>query len=453
MSIGNLPQGHSTRNVSATTWKPGTDRLISARTFILTKLHRVLGSLAAQGFTTGINLLYGLLCVRLLPVEGYAKFSLIFAFQVSLSILIDVGTTSALAPLIGERIDDLQLIADYVVSLRQLSVRLFSVLAPVTAIVFPLVVMKQHWSAKSVAFLVSMLLTFVWFARARGAYGAVLILRRHRSDWYRAPMIAGVAAVSLLLATWATHLLNEYVAIMISVGANVCIAAAYYFRSRRVLGVTGEPSKQKRQAILRLILPSVPNLIFVAIQSQISLMLMGVFGRTSGIATVGALTRLIQVFLLFSQLNIVLLEPYFAKLPAARLKWHYLGAVVAAAGVGGGTVILARIWPWLFLWVLGPKYANLHAEVVLVMIFGAIYYLAGVIFCINTARRFVYWWSNVMVIVLTISVQALFLWKADLSTVRTVLVFNICSVLVTFTMAVLCGVYGFVSGPRQVEYA
>ena len=452
MGLSNIPQCDSTRSVSAT-WKSRKDRLISARSFILTKLHRVLESLAAQGFTTGINLLYGLLCVRLLPVDGYAKFSLLFGFQACVSILMDVGTTSALAPLIGERVDDLQLIADYVASLRQLSVRLFAVLAPATAVVLPILIMKQHWSAKSVAFLVCMLLIFAWFARTRGAYGAVLILRRHRSDWYRAPMIAGVCAVSLLVTAWATHLLNEYVAIMISVGVNIYITAAYYFRSRRVLGVTGQPSKQKRQAIVRLIMPGMPNLIFVVVQSQISLMLIGVFGRTSGIATVGALTRLTQVFVLFNQMNIVLLEPYFAKLPVVRLKGHYLGAVLAAAGVGTGAVILARIWPELFLWVLGPKYWHLHAEVALVMINGAIYYLSGVIYCINTARRFVYWWSNVTVIAVTISVQALFLWKADLSAVRAVLVFNICSTLVTLVVGVLCGLYGFVSGPREVEYA
>src|SRR5437763_10435914 len=99
-------------------------------------------------------------------------------------------------------------------------------------------------------------------------------------------------------------------------------------------------------------------------------MLISVFGRTSGIASVGALTRLTQVFFLFSQMNYVLLEPYFAKLAVARLKGHYLSALVAAAGVGAGMTILARLWPGLFLWVLGPKYAHLNKEVELVMIAG-----------------------------------------------------------------------------------
>jgi len=444
---------HSKSHPSAAQGKSRKERLISARAFIFTKLQRVIESLMAQGFTTFINLLYGLICVRFLSMDGYAKFSLLFAFQSSLSLLVDVGTTSALAPLVGEQIDDLQLIADYIASLRQLSVRFFAILAPATVVAFPLIVMKQHWSAKSVTFLISLLLIFVWFARARGAYGAVLILRRDRAAWYRPPMIASAAALSLLLAAWATHLLNEYVAVLISVAANVYIAAAYYSRADRVLGTTGRPSEQKRQAIVRLIMPSMPYLIFFAVQAQISLMMITLFGRTNSVATLGALTRLVQVFLLFSQINPVLVEPYFAKLPTIRLKANYLGALMAAVLFGLITVVIARLWPGLFLWVLGPKYAHLHSEVVLVMIVGALFYLSQLIFCINTARRFVYWWSNIAIIILTVSVQALFLWKADLGSVRTVLVFNICTCLVTLLVTVSCGIYGFISGPRYVESA
>lgn len=436
---------------SPSTWRSRKDRLLGAGNFIATKLRRVLESLTGQGFTTAVNLLYGLLCVRLLSVEGYAKFSLMFAFQASLSILMDVGTTSTLAPLVGERIDDLQLIADYVASLRQLSVRLFSFLAPATAIVFPLVVRKQHWGFESVAFLISMQLVFVWFARARGAYGAILILRRDRAAWYKYPMIASAAALLLLILAWATHVLNEYLAIAISVGANIYVAACYYFRSHRLLAIKGEPSANKRQAILRLIIPTVPNLVFIAIQGQISLMLITIFGRTSGIATVGALTRLVQIFLLFSQINPVLIEPYFAKLPAAKLKLNYIVTLLAAAGLGCGTVALAYFWPGLFLWVLGPKYAQMKTEVVLVMILGAIYYLSGLLFCMNTARRFVYWWSNITIIVSTLAVQTLFIWKADLGTVHTVLIFNICSNLVTLIVTISCGMYGFMRGPRRIH--
>ena len=141
------------------------------------------------------------------------------------------------------------------------------------------------------------------------------------------------------------------------------------------------------------------------------------------------------------------------KLPAIRLKANYLGVLIVAALLGLTTVIIARLWPGLFLWVLGPKYAHLHSEVVLIMIVGAIYYLSQLIFCINTARRFVYWWSNIGNIILTVSVQALFLWKADLGSVRTVLIFNICTCLVTLLVTVSSGIYGFIGGPRYIQSA
>jgi hypothetical protein len=453
MNIEKPAQYDSNQQIRWDVRKRRLSRLLSARAFFIAKFQRAIESMAVQGITTVGNLLYGLLCVRLLSVDGYAKFSLLFAFQPSLALLMDIGSTSALAPLVGERTDDLQLIADYAASIRQLGVRLFGIVAPLTVLVFPLIVKRQHWSAGSVAFLVSMLLISAWFARVRGPYGAVLIVRRDRKRWYTAQMISSLGTLALLLVAWATHLLNEYLAMVLNVIGSVYISIAYFLRSRQIIGVVGRPSRERRQAILRLIMPSVPYLTFLALQAQISTILITVFGRTSGIASVGALARLSQAFLIFSQINPVLLEPYFAKLPTARLKVNYLVAAAAAASVGLSVVILPRIWPGLFLWVLGKKYAHLDLEVFLVMIGSAIYYLSGVLFCINLARRFVYWWANLSIIVLTISVQALFLWRADMGTVRSVLIFYIWSNLVTLVIAISCGIYGFLYGPRHVPLA
>ena len=44
--------------------------LHSLKAFLAPKLQRVVEFLAAQGITMAGNLLYGLLCVRLLPIAG-----------------------------------------------------------------------------------------------------------------------------------------------------------------------------------------------------------------------------------------------------------------------------------------------------------------------------------------------------------------------------------------------
>jgi hypothetical protein len=219
------------------------------------------------------------------------------------------------------------------------------------------------------------------------------------------------------------------------------------------LGGAGHPSKEKRKAIVHLALPNMPNAIFYALQGQVSLLLITIFGHTSAVASIGALGRLSQIFALFAQMNPLLVEPYFAKLSRARLKANYLG-VLAVVGVLCLFVTgLARYFPQLFLWVLGPKYYGLRFEVLLSIATGSLGYLCGVLWVINSARRFVYWWNGALTITYSLLAEVLFLWKMDLSTVRGVLTLMVALASGGFLINVLTGVYGFLWGPRKTAGA
>ncbi len=426
-------------------------RLQSWQAFLVPKLRRVAEFLTAQGITMAGNLLYGLLCVRLLPVADYAKFVVVFGIQGTLVVLMDIGITGSMIPLVGERINDRQLIADYVASLRQLAHVLFAVMVPVTAIVYPLFVRNRQWNWPVVAAMVAIVLVSTWFSRVSSAYGSVLIIQRDRGRWYRAQMVSSLGTLALLLVFWRAHWLNAFSAILINVAGIVSIALSYFLRARHLLGVRGVASAEKRAAIIHLTLPSAPGVIFYALQGQLGLLLITIFGRTAAVAGVGALGRLGQIFALFSQSNSLLVEPYFAKLERARLRSHYLGALAALGAVGASAVILARIYPGVFLWVLGPKYAGFHVEVQLVMLSGALGLLSGLMASVNGSRRFVYYWQNVTTIVVTVIVQACFIWKTDLSTVRGVLWLSVATAIGGLCVNTLCAFYGFARGPRRIK--
>jgi hypothetical protein len=220
--------------------------------------------------------------------------------------------------------------------------------------------------------------------------------------------------------------------------------------------VRGVPSSEKRTAIFQLTLPAIPSVIYYALGGQISVFLITIFGRTVAVASVGALSRLGQIFALVQPINGILVEPYFARLPRKQLKSHYLMAVISAGLCGAGVVGLARAYPGLFLWVLGPKYAGLRAEVVLVIVSGAIGLFSGVIAAINGSRRFTYYSFVLADIILTLILQAFYIWKVDLSTVRAVLWFGIISMFPTLTINILATLYGFARGGRRIvgaEYA
>jgi O-antigen/teichoic acid export membrane protein len=424
-------------------------RFQSWKAFLTPKLRRVVEFLTSQGITMAGNLLYGFLCVRLLPIPDYAKYTVVFGFLATLSLLMDIGFSNTLLPLIGQRTDDRRLIADYVASLRQLAHWLFLAVAPAAIVVYPIIVRRQHWSLPVVAAMIAILLAAAWCARVGAAYGAVLIVRRDRKAWYRVQMTSSLGTLALLGVAWITHLLSGFCAMSINVVGMAYVATAYFLRARHLLGVRGVASREKQREIAHFVAPNLPGLIFYAFVGQISLFLITFFGRASAVASVGALTRLGQIFGLLGQMTPLLIEPYFAKLPAERVRRNYVGLIVVEVLVCGTVTGLARLFPGLFLWILGHKYSGLRYEVFLMMAIASLAYLSGVLWVVHNARLFVYWWGSISAIIWTIAIQILCIWKTDLSTIRGVLMMNLWTCCGTLAITIVIGFYGFRFGPRR----
>jgi hypothetical protein len=425
-----------------------------ATSFFIPKFRQVAHFVTKQGIAVVGNLVYGLLCVRILPVPDYAKFAVLFGYMGSLTVLLDIGIAATLAPLVGEQITNLPLIANYVASIRKLIVRLYMVMTPLAAVGFVLLVHRQHWGWAVVTQMLVVLLATAWFARVSSSYGSVLILRRDRNQYYRAQIIGSLGSLGLLAIFWVLHRMNLYVAILLNVGQIVFIAFTYYQRAQKLLGVKGKPSSQQERTILRLVMPNLPATIFYAAQGQVMLMLITFFGHTtSSVANMGALSRLSQILVFFAQMNPILVEPFFAKLQESRVRRTYLLAVALVAICAAAYSGLAFFFPEIFLWILGPQYSHLRLEVSLVVLSSAIQFVAGFLWVIHSARRFIYWWSNLTHIALTLIVQVVLIWKFDLSTVRNVLYFNIASAGVALLVMISTGVYGFWRGPQKMERA
>jgi len=262
-------------------------------------------------------------------------------------------------------------------------------------------------------------------------------------------MISSLGTLFLLGVVWSVHWLNAFSAILIKIAGIIFVSTAYYIRARRLLGVKGHPSKEKRQEIVRLAMPSMPNTIFYAFQGQISILLITWFGHSGAIAGLGALSRLSRFFVLLAQMGPLLIEPYFARLPADRLKRNYLGLLSIEAGFCIVMTATAARFPEVFLWVLGPKYSNLRFEVLLMIAVASMGHLCELLWTINTARRFVYWWNGAITIFYTLLIEVLFVWRVDLSTVRSVLLMSVTTGAGVLLVNVLTGIYGFARGPRE----
>jgi hypothetical protein len=420
-------------------------------TQLASRMRVIANFFAAQGVIMASNLFYGLLCVRLLPADEYAKFVVVFAVQGTVIVLMDVNFTGTLVPLVGERVSNYKVIADYVASLRQLSNWVYGVVGAGLVFFFPFLVKNRNWDSPTVATMVLILLVSTWFMRISSAYGAVLILLRDRSTWYRGQMISSLGTLTLLLVVWSLHVLGPLLAILINVSGIVFVGMFYFFHAKQSLGNTGEASPGKRNAIIALASPNIPQAIFYALQGQLSIFLITFLGRTPGVASVGALGRLGQLFALFMQMNPLIIEPYFAKLRNSEVKRNYVVALALAALICVGITAVTWQVPQLFLWALGPQYRNLTKEVNIAIGASAISCFSGVLWTIHSARRFIYWWNVLFSMVVIVAAQVGCILLLDMGTVRGVLMLAVATNAASMFSNVLAGAYGFWKGPRQVD--
>ena len=255
------------------------------------------GFLFGQGTLQGVNVLAALFLVRALSVEHYAQFSLAFGFQTAVSLLMDLGYTSTIVPLVGDRLNDRACVGRYLRAAKQLRDSAFWILSPFGAIVFLSIMHKHHWSWTTQTVLLLSVLLSLYSSGPVSYYSAPLFLYGRLREFYVPQSLTGIARLAI------------YIILRIVGGLNACTAAglsalnvlfnAIFLRKRARLYVewpeNNEPAVNRE--VLNYILPAIPTFIFAAFQSQIALFLINAFGQTVNVAEVAALGRLGQLFM------------------------------------------------------------------------------------------------------------------------------------------------------------
>lgn len=416
------------------------------------RLRLLIAFLMGQGAVQFLNQLSGFLLVRWLSLASYAQYGLVFGFQSTLNILIDVGISTTVVALVGTRYHDAEVIGGYVRAGRYLRLRLMAVILPVACIIFLLAARRQTWSLWSdIAFLISITLT-VHFSGLASYYGSPLVIQRDLRSYYGNQSVAAVARLLLICAAELMRILNGVYAAL----ANSCGFVITALRNRDLaLQRIVEPLKAD-PAVVREMLhyaaPNIPGIIFFALQGQISLYLISFFGKGSaGIAQVAALTRLVQIFVLLSSFNNVVLEGWFARVGQWQANRRFVIALAGALMIVTGLMLFTRAEPHVVLWLIGKRYANLTTEVVWAILNGCLGYLVGLCWTFISARRFIYWGSTMINILLIITVQIAWIALFGVATPLRALQFSCAAAAVSLLAQVLNIFYGLYRGPRLMS--
>jgi hypothetical protein len=107
-------------------------------------------------------------------------------------------------------------------------------------------------------------------------------------------------------------------------------------------------------------------------------------------------------------------------------------------------LVAASAWlcPGAYLLLLGARYSNLTPQVRLVVYASAIGYVAGAMWAVAVARKWVFWWSGSMQMILLILIQIVCVIFLPLNTSEGVLKMNIYTVLGSLTVQVFHAIQG-----------
>jgi hypothetical protein len=248
-------------------------------------------------------------------------------------------------------------------------------------------------------------------------YSTVAFLQLRPIGAQRAAVVAGAVrllltvAAFLLLRHWSPFLWIGSAAVLLQGVLTERAAAVHLEQGRDVI------SLEDQRAMVVAFRSQLLNGIYFALQPQITVWILTVFGTADAVAEVGALGRLAVALSLVSAVFSSLALPRFARYTdPVTVRRAYVILVTAMAGVGAIVLGAALLWPGPILAVLGPKYAHLESELVWIMAASAISLVCAASHLLNTARGWVRGvWLGVPA---TILAQAAIVTYVDLSTVR-----------------------------------
>jgi hypothetical protein len=194
-------------------------------------------------------------------------------------------------------------------------------------------------------------------------------------------------------------------------------------------------SRVDREAMLIAFRNQILNGIYFALQPQITVWAITVFGTVQKIAEVGALGRLAIAFSLVSSAFGSIALPRFARVsgaPTVRRVYCLLAAAMVLVGLVAMAVSAA--FPHLILSILGPRYLHLESELVWMVAASAMSVVGSSLYLLNTSRGWVRGiWIGVPA---AIAAQILTGWLVDLGTVRGAIALQMSSIIASIAVSI-----------------
>jgi len=274
-------------------------------------------------------------------------------------------------------------------------------------------------------------------------YEIPLLLNNRLVSFYSPQIAAAVLRIAASVVLYYMHSISSTTVILANTLSIVVMGVSYRIMARRWIAVPRKASKEHGREMIKFLVPLLPGTVYQALQGQVSRFLIAVFGHVSQIAEVAAAGRIGQLFLLLNTSNGVLVVPFFSKTPRALFRKRYVYAMFAVGAVALLVAASARLCPGVYLLLLGANYRNLTPQVQLVVYASAIGYFTGAMWAVAIARKWIFWWSGSLQVILLTLVQLVCVLLLPLNTSEGVLKMNIYTAFGALTVQIVHLIQGF----------
>lgn len=403
--------------------------------------------LAGQGSVQILNLISGFLLLRWLSVEAYAQYSVAFGFQSTLALLVDLGVSGSIVALVGDRASDKEVVGSYIRAAKHFRNRLFALIIPLSMIAFPLLSAKHNWHWTTQLLLFVSIISSLFFQGWVSYYSVPLLMHQRLKEYYQPQIFSSGSRVVLCYILYLVSALSAWTAAWVN---SAVMAMNGFFYRQNSASLIAEPNTndpKTNREMLSYIFPLIPAVIFMAFYNQNSIFMITLFGQAKSIAEVGALSRISQLFFILSAFNSVIIAPYIAKVLRQHLARRYFQVLGVAIAIATALSFLGFLFPQPLLWILGRNYQHLRVEIGWMVSVECINYVAGVMWTMHSARKWVYLWGSFLSINLLLSTQTICLLLMDLSTTINVIYFSLFTALSGLLFHTINAVFGFIYGP------
>jgi O-antigen/teichoic acid export membrane protein len=205
----------------------------------------------------------------------------------------------------------------------------------------------------------------------------------------------------------------------------------------RLADETQTSSLEYEKEILKVVKKTFPGALYYCLSGQITIWLISIFGTTSSIAQIGALTRLSMFLTVFTVIFSTLIVPRYARISNNKglLLKYFLQILAGLCFLGIAIIGFVYIFPHQLLWILGKDYSGLSQELLLSMIGSCLALISSSVFAISTCRGYIIY--PLVSIPLNLLTLVIGIYLFDVNTIYGILLLNIMIAAVQIVMLVV----------------